>query len=66
MKKMIVFALVGALLYGLFGVDLTPAIPIVFGGLLTVGVMFWIVWTLHYVASGRYELDRRLEQVTRR
>ncbi len=65
MNKMTVFALVGAGLY-VSGIDLTPALYIVFGGLLTVGILLWIGWTLHYVASGRYELDQRLEQVTHR
>jgi len=62
---MILFALVGAVLY-LFGIDLEPALAITLGILAAVGALLWIAWALHYVVSGRYELDRRLEQVTRR
>jgi len=66
MKTLLLFALVGAGLYVVWGVDLTPAIPLVLGGLLAVGAVLWIGWTLHYVASGQYQIDRRIEHVTRR
>lgn len=71
MKTLILFGLVGAGLY-LAGVDFeailgldTAAVDTV---LLTVGALFALafivrtVWTIAYIASGQYALDKRLDQ----
>ncbi|GAP05195.1 hypothetical protein ATHL_00025 [Anaerolinea thermolimosa] len=71
MKKMILFALIGAGLY-LSGVDFEKilhlngdTVLIGIAGALALAFLGWGVWTVIYTVV-RYPVDRRLEQVTRR
>lgn len=71
MKQILLFALVGAGLY-LAGVDFEALLgldaAVVDTVLLTVGALFGLafivrtVWTIAYIASGQYALDKRLDQ----
>ena len=71
MKQILLFALVGAGLY-LAGVDFEALLgldaAVVDTVLLTVGALFALafivrtVWTIAYIASGQYALDKRLDQ----
>jgi hypothetical protein len=70
-KQILLFALVGAGLY-LAGVDFEALLgldaAVVDTVLLTVGALFALafivrtVWTIAYIASGQYALDKRLDQ----
>ena len=71
MKQILLFALVGAGLY-FGGVDFEALLgldaAVVDTVLLTVGALFALafivrtVWTIAYIASGQYALDKRLDQ----
>jgi hypothetical protein len=70
-KTLILFALVGAGLYlagvdfkALLGLDaaVVDTVLLVTGALFGLAFIVRTVWTIAYIASGQYALDKRLDQ----